>query len=306
MAKDKYRINDLFGGGYTEYDKKTGKKEHFNKYDGVFSEGYIGNKGSKRLRGKITGQVTLKDQGDEAEVFHKGALSDDYYGSSGTHISKHLYGDGFSVTKKGKREDYFKNKGILTTKYDGTHGNSYEVFNDEIDAKKNSDSERKNTSREDREFELRATSYGARGPVIGVIIDLIIVVYVALSQYVPGIPKSDLLNHILLMVSFWQFCALAGSGTVYAYTFMICCGYMFVPHYFLHMIGLAYPRDHFFFTYSFFGVALQIVIVSFVIGLILYILGRNDILEKLFNKLINAIRQKTKSSKKKIPKSKRK
>lgn len=30
---------------------------------------------------------------------------------------------------------------------------------------------------------------------------------------------------------------------------------MFVPHYFLHMIGLAYPRDSFFFAYSIFGVA---------------------------------------------------
>ena len=119
MAAKKYRINDTFGGGYTEYDKETGKKEHFIKHKGAFSDGYYGDKGSVREVDRLTGTRTLKDKDGEAEVFHKGILSDDYYGTKCTHIAKHTYGDGFSISKKGeKTEHVYKNKGIFTTNYE--------------------------------------------------------------------------------------------------------------------------------------------------------------------------------------------
>ena len=281
MATKKYRIKDNFGGGYTEYDKTTGEKEHFIKHGGVFSEGYYGNKGSVRSKDKITKTRTLKDKDGEAEVFRKGYLDDDYYGSKGTHVSKHLYGDGFSISEKGgKRKEVFKNKGPLTTSYVSTAGDSYDLFNDDLERPAKADTKTKYDLAIDR---TNQNYGGPMGPSISIAIDLIILLYAFLALLFGSIPKHDIITHVLLVLGLMQYSYVCGANSIDAVAYVVYTGILLVPHFLLHLFGIVGARDKAFYTYDAIGPAFIIIAVAFALSIIMYILGRNGFIGWLFS-----------------------
>jgi len=291
MSKKKYRINDTFGDGYTEYDQETGEKEHFIKHVGSFSEGYYGNKGSVREVDRLTGMRTIKDKKGKSEVFSKGILTDDYHGSEGTHISKRTYDDGFSVSKKGgKTEHFYKKNGILTTTYESNKGNSYTTFNDEVKQKEKK-KEAKNAARkvEKEQLELEAAYRDAmRAPIFSLAIDILILLYAFLALMVDAIPKHDIVCHALLIIGILQFSCVCGIEEVDVSTYLLNIGRLFIPHFFFHLFGIVGARDETFYTYHAIGPTFTIIIVTYVTGIILYILCRNGVFtflkEKLFRK----------------------
>ena len=311
MAAKKYRINDVYDDGYTEYDKETGKKEHFIKYGGVLSEGYIGDHGSVRKRDKVSGNIYIKGQGkSEGENFRKGLYGDDdYYGDKGSYITKHVYDNGYTIKDKdGDTKRVHKYHNAFTDEYLSDDGDSYRI--DRPTNHKNTRNSAlsghqkandllaglhdrpKNPNLETNYYYQSQLDKASFIPEKYIVAYVIIVAYIILSQIFSFIPKLDILNHALLIGGLLMFAIVTGELSIKMPDTILATICIWTSNTIFHSLSFAYPRNHAFFSEHFWISGAKTATITLAVAVVVYILGRLHIWAKLLNRIIKKPKKK--------------